>query len=364
MFLNDFLLLYPHLLTILLTYCHFLDDSKPIIAVYTRFKNLSPNTRPLLYNSTRVLANGLDNTNTSNSTKTSKIKLKNNYWALALCSRNLLLVLFIANLSNYSLVQCLMSLIVNVGFFIATLVWRFFDLRVKRNLVRISEGLHAIIPIFFLMYAINDMIAENNKVLLSQNAKDGIGWVIIVLISITLLLTVAFQMIDSWYALKSLIQASWQMLKKFAYYVTGLDSWMTKPRKKPAPASKTVQSKEVDDSESELRQQATSKTVENESPRKNLIQQQSSPPKRKTYLENMLENSPDVNANDITDFANASMLVLNQQPPSIISLEGSLTTIQAENNVKERSQTGLKYLQEKYGSYLQERGSKSKSRRR
>ncbi len=82
----------------------------------------------------------------------------------------------------------------------------------------------AIIPIFFLMYGINDTIAVKNQVFLSQKAKDGFEWTIMVLISGQISLALAFQIIDSWDSLKTIAQTIWEMLKKFAYYSTGLNT--------------------------------------------------------------------------------------------------------------------------------------------
>ena len=124
--------------------------------------------------------------------------IKNRYWALALCSRNFLLVPVIAMLSDTPIAQCTLSLLINFAFFIVVSVWWFFESKTKRLILRVCEGLNALIPFLFLLYGINDSRSSLNP-LLTDKGKQTLGWFIITFISFVTALSLLFTISETWH---------------------------------------------------------------------------------------------------------------------------------------------------------------------
>ena len=326
--------------------------------LYTRFRNLNPISRPLLYNSTKILLN-----EDRNVRKSPKMKYTNKYWALALCSRNLMLVMFVANLSDYPIEQCAVAIAVNSGFFIANLVWNFFTFKAKRVLVRISEGINACIPIFFLMYGIHDTVSGTGA-FLSRTAKDAIGWVIMVLICTQLAVNLVFQVVDGWHALKSAAIVVYQVLKRFLYYITGLDSWYTKPRKQPANLHVQTEMTKLKELET------TSPNVpyspgESIQSLVNVSKRQRISITRHSYLEalalhanNMPDNVVDRNlANDATMIQNETASIIDNSIISVANQNQGLdrSSVRVMNNARSNvKRDGFnRYLEENYGKHFE-----------
>ena len=169
----------------------------------------TPTFRLDIYESVRVLTNDGDETDDSKPLQYIKTK----YWALALCTRNFLLVPIIALISESPIAQCTLAMIVNIAFFIVVTRWIFFSSKTKRIIMRICEGFNAIIPILFLMYAINDARNADNP-FLSASAQQTIGWLIIILISLVMALSLLYTLTDTWFMLWQLLPLLAKLLKR------------------------------------------------------------------------------------------------------------------------------------------------------
>mgnify|MGYP000876556740 FL=1 len=182
--------------------------------LYTRFKNLR-SSYPTLSNSIKALANQAD------STKDPDSKSKSKYWALAMCMRSLLLVTSVSTLSNYPLIQCSIAAGINVVFFLMILKWRFFDRKIKDVIIKVCEALNVVIPLLFIVHSSYEYMGVN----LSQKQKVNIGWGIIALITTMSVLTLVYQVIETWYIVKKVVTPLYRKLKALFEYSVGKDIW-------------------------------------------------------------------------------------------------------------------------------------------
>ena len=180
--------------------------------LYTRIKNVN-SAYPALSKSAKTLANQED------SSKDLDPKSKNKYWALVSCMRSLFLVTFVSTLSNYPLVQCTTALGTNVVFFLGILKWRFFDRKLKDVIIKVCEGLNAVIPSLFMIHSIYEYMGAN----LSQQQKLNIGWGIIALITTVSVLTLVYQVVETWYIMRKVGAPLYHKLQAFFEYCVGKD---------------------------------------------------------------------------------------------------------------------------------------------
>ena len=186
---------------------------------YAQVKNVNHGSRSELFASTRVLSNP---DRIVESATPAKPDSHCRYWALALCLRNLVLVPLIATLSDSPVSQCLVSFLTNLSFFVITLSRNFFDIRFKRYTTRGIEFLNAVIPGLFMVYGINSSV-DDKTAFLTDNSKNAIGWLIIVLISLSYILVLVFQTCESWFILGHVFRTFWKRLQILYNYVTGED---------------------------------------------------------------------------------------------------------------------------------------------
>ena len=192
---------------------------------YTKIQNLNSVPYPNLTNSTKILANQeYASAEIDSNTNATNQKKKNKYWLLASCLRNLFLVPFITTLSNYPLVQCSAAIATNTLFFLGVLKWQFFDRRIKSVVVKTCEGINAAIPSLFLVYGICDLL----KINISQTQRNDIGWAIIALVSTVVILSLVYQLLETWFVLKKLMSPVWAQLKKLLGFSIGDDIWKRK----------------------------------------------------------------------------------------------------------------------------------------
>ena len=194
------------------------------IYLYTRIKNVNPTTHPKLSKSAKILANREEED--YNNIEQRDPKAKNKYWALASCLRSLFLVAFVSTLSNYPLIQCSTALGTNVAFFLGILKWRFFDRKLKDVIIKVCEGLNAVIPSLFLIHAVYEYMG----IRLSQEKKILIGWGIIGLVTAVMVLTLVYQVVEMWYILKRAASPLLNKIKAFLEYSIGKDIWKRKPK--------------------------------------------------------------------------------------------------------------------------------------
>ena len=198
-----------------------------LVIYVSRKENLS-SVKEDMYENVRVLVNDEEeepSSSTYSSVSTAAFctekdinkSMKGRYWALVLCSRNLVLVPIIAVLSDAPIVQCTLSVLINLAFFVVVTIWKFFTSKTKRITMRICDGLNAVIPFLFLLYAINDSqshSSESESGFLSDAGKNVIGWAIIVLVCIVMSLNLLFTVCDTWFILWQLNHILFKCLKK------------------------------------------------------------------------------------------------------------------------------------------------------
>ena len=190
------------------------------LCLYTRIKN-PKSSHPNLCKNAKILANQED------FTKDHEPNSKNKYWALLSCLRSLFLVTFVSTLSNYPLIQCSTALGTNVAFFIGILKFRFFDRKIKDIIIKVCEGLNAVIPSLFLVHS----IYEYMSVSLDSQKKLNIGWGIIALITTVTVLTLVYQIIETLFVLKMVGTPLYNKVKAFLAYSIGKDIWKRSHKK-------------------------------------------------------------------------------------------------------------------------------------
>ena len=179
-----------------------------LLAGYVTFSKEFSTKKPVVYESVKVLANEEES-----APHHQNENLKNKYFAFALCTRNFLLVPAIALFSDAPIAQCSLAIVINLAFFVTVSVWKFFASKTKRVIMRICEGFNTIIPILFLVFGINDLRDPSNP-LLSDQAKQTIGWIVIVLISLTMVLSLLYTVNETWFILWQFAPLLFKYIKK------------------------------------------------------------------------------------------------------------------------------------------------------
>ena len=194
------------------------------LAVYVSFSKELPVKKPEIYESVKVLTNEEESTQLHENDN-----LKNKYWALALCTRNFLVVPAISLLSNAPIVQCSAAAAINLVFFILVCALKFFASKTKRIIMRLSEGFNAAIPLLFLLLGINDL-RDPSDPLLNDQAQDILGWCVIVLIGLVMVLSLLYTLTETWFIIWQLIPIIRNLLAK---------NCKRKPRR-PSPVRQTT----------------------------------------------------------------------------------------------------------------------------
>lgn len=143
---------------------------------------------------------------------------KGRYWALALCLRNFLIVPVIAMLAETPIAQCALCMLINMIFFVVVSKWSFFTSKTKRVIMRISEGTSTLIPLLFLVLAIDDSKSSGQ---MSESTRGNIGWALIALMGVVMIVSLLYTLSDTWFLLWQLIPLIAKFIRKCCKHISG-----------------------------------------------------------------------------------------------------------------------------------------------
>lgn len=189
-------------------YLPYRKKKKASSALETDLNNVSLTNRILRDTKRQVIVININEHNQEDDNKITKPessskfqrRLMVEYWDFLCCTRYLFFALFIATLAETPIVQCIMVFASNLMLFIIINFMRFFERRSVDIAMRISEGMHIVINLFFLVLAIEDSAARSTKdssvISTMKSTKLYLGWGIIAGIIIVMVMDATYQMIE------------------------------------------------------------------------------------------------------------------------------------------------------------------------
>jgi len=138
------------------------------------------------------------------------VSIRAQYWPAISLTRTILVILSITLLSEIPILQCILTLLANIGFFACLLKWRFFRRRIQQDIMIVNEVSNMIICLLFLGYAVSDLIPHK----LRKEDSEIMGWVIIGLIGLTIILSMGFQLVETVLLVKIVLGSLYKYFKR------------------------------------------------------------------------------------------------------------------------------------------------------